>query len=152
MLPPLGYSLSGDGGPVQGKPKAGMNHAGAALPRAVAVPYPSKSQNSLLNSLIAGKSRGDGRDHHCVASQPSRGGRGNPQRARKACCWRVLATRRRSLNSQIGELAGHFGKSLRPRPRIFPSWGVARQRQGSISTLARACGVTRPILSPACLI
>jgi hypothetical protein len=28
-----------------------------------------KSQNSLLNSLIAGKSRGDGRAQHCVASQ-----------------------------------------------------------------------------------
>ena len=32
-------------------------------------PDASKSQNSLLNSLIAGKSCGDGRDQHCDASQ-----------------------------------------------------------------------------------
>jgi hypothetical protein len=32
-------------------------------------PDASKSQNSLLNSLIAGKSSGDGRDQHCNASQ-----------------------------------------------------------------------------------
>jgi hypothetical protein len=28
------------------------------------------TENSLLNSLIAGKSGGDGRDQHCNASQP----------------------------------------------------------------------------------
>jgi hypothetical protein len=32
-------------------------------------PNASELQNSLLNSLIAGKSNGDGCDQHCVASQ-----------------------------------------------------------------------------------
>jgi hypothetical protein len=35
-------------------------------------PNARKSRDSLLNSLIAGKSRGDGRDQHCGASQAFR--------------------------------------------------------------------------------
>jgi hypothetical protein len=42
-------------------------HSGFFSPKSS--PDASKSENSLLNSLIAGKSRGDGRDQHCVASQ-----------------------------------------------------------------------------------
>jgi hypothetical protein len=42
--------------------------------------------------------------------------------------------RRRSLNSQKGELAGHSGKSLRRLPRIFPFCRDFWRRPGSITT------------------
>jgi hypothetical protein len=56
-------------------------------------PQASKSRNSLLNSLIAGKSHGDGRDQHCVASQAVR----KPEKV--------------SLKGEKGPLLGGFGNS-----------------------------------------
>jgi hypothetical protein len=40
-------------------------------------------------------------------ARQSRGGTCHPSKGRKARCWRAFAIRHRSLNSQIGELAGH---------------------------------------------
>ena len=68
----------------------------------------------------------------CGGSNPpaparhSRGRTCHPSKGRKARCWRPFAIRRRSLNSQIGKLACHFGKSLRPKSAKTPVFG--RQR------------------------
>jgi hypothetical protein len=43
----------------------------------------------------------------------------------------------RSLNSQIGRLACHFGKSLRPNPRKLSFPGDGDRSLGSIATAAR---------------
>jgi hypothetical protein len=67
-----------------------------------------------------------------------------PSNERKARCWRAFVIRHRSLNSQIGELAGRSEKSLRRLPRIFPFSGDFHRRLGSIST---ACGWRESISS-----
>jgi hypothetical protein len=76
----------------------------------------------------------------CTAAPARQSGsrRKYPSKERKAGFWRAFAIRRRSLNSQIGEFAGCFGKSLRLLPRIFPFSGDFHWRPGSIST---ACGM-----------
>jgi hypothetical protein len=85
----------------------------------------------------------------CTSSNPprsarhSRGRRCYPSKTRKARCWRPFAIRRRSLSSQNGELAGHFGKSLRRTPRTFPFWGDSDRRLGSIATAARGIQYAR---------
>ena len=53
----------------------------------------------------------------------------------------------RSLNSQIGELAGCFGKSLRLLPRIFPFSGDFHWRPGSILHCVRDAAVAFAIFS-----
>jgi hypothetical protein len=79
----------------------------------------------------------------CGGSNPpaparqSRGRTCHPSKGRKACCRRPFAIRRQSLNSQIGKLACHFGKSLRPNPRKLPFSGDSDRRLGSIATAAR---------------
>jgi len=80
----------------------------------------------------------------CTASpaRQSRGRRCRSSMRRKARCWRDFVVWRRSLNSQIGELPGQFGKSLRLLLRIFPFWGDARRRRGPIST---ACSSGSPL-------
>jgi hypothetical protein len=70
-------------------------------------------------------------------ARQSRGRRYLPSKSRKARCWRAFAIRRRSLNSQIGKLACHFGKSLRPDLRKLPFSGDSDRRLGSIATAAR---------------
>jgi hypothetical protein len=73
-----------------------------------------------------------GFDRECVSSNPltpasqSRCRRCHPSKRRKARYWRAFAIRRRSLDPQIGELAGRFGKSLRPLYRGYSRFGETR--------------------------
>jgi hypothetical protein len=82
-----------------------------------------KSQNSLLNSLIAGKSGGDGRDQHCNASQPFTA-------SEKLAVWMaerptiggLLRFHRPSPDSRVYRIPGQFAESLRALPRISRFW------------------------------
>jgi hypothetical protein len=79
-------------------------------------------------------------------ARQSRGQRCSSSMRRKARCWRAFAVRRRSLNSQVGELAGQFGNSLRRLPRIFPFWGTRAGDEVRSPLRARACSGARPFL------
>jgi hypothetical protein len=99
--------------------------------------YPNarKSQNSLLNSLIAGKSRGDGRDQHCVASQAVRQLEIVPYKIREVPAnGGLIQIGAPSLDSQSLPLESEIGDSLRRMFEIFPFLGDCDRRPGSIST------------------
>jgi hypothetical protein len=86
-------------------------------------PDASESQNSLLNSLIAGKSSGDGRDQHCNASQAVLFLENFLSSMRKARQMRAFLIAN-SLWRPTFELFGpRIPKSLQPNPRKLPFSG-----------------------------
>jgi hypothetical protein len=100
-------------------------------------PDASKSQKSLLNSLIAGKLRGDGCNQHCVASQAVRGSEKMPPLvAERAANSGLLQFGVRSLCSRFPGMRTEFVESLWLTPRIFPFLGDGGRRPGSIMDCA----------------
>jgi hypothetical protein len=99
---------------------------------------PQKSQNSLLNSLIAGKSHGDGCDMHCAASQAFTASEKLAVRmAERRTIGGLLRFDSPSPDSRVYRIRGQFTESLRPLPRILPFSGDFHWRRGSITT---GCG------------
>jgi hypothetical protein len=79
-------------------------------------PDARKSQNSLLNSLIAGKAHGDGRDQHCVASQAVEAREKSPWNHRKGPQLAGFCDLTRGLRSS------EFAKSLANLPKVSGSY------------------------------
>jgi hypothetical protein len=110
-------------------------------------PDAPNSQISLLNSLIAGKSRGDWRDQHCVASQAVRCSEIVPLIfAERPANGGLLRINPQSPGSDFGHSPSEMADSLRRTFEKFPFLGDRGRRQGSICTAWRACSATRRIL------
>jgi hypothetical protein len=98
-------------------------------------PDASKSQNSLLNSLIAGKSSGDGRDQHCNASQAvRRSEKLSPILAERAANGGLLRSSHQSPGSDFAHSQSEIAKSLRRTFEKLPFLGDCARRPGSICT------------------
>jgi hypothetical protein len=100
-------------------------------------PDASKSQNSLLYSLIAGKSRGDGRDQHCVASHAVRRSENLPLiLTERPANGGLLPISGQSPDSVIGSFGSKIVESLRPILGKFPFLGDCARRPSLICTAA----------------